>query len=79
MIEHNGKAICMLCTENVGALLLCISFKTKDVNSYVIFFNPKPQLAHSGSIAVLALWNASVSLQLPFGHSVYTRFAITVL
>jgi len=79
VIEHNGKALCIVCTESVGALLMCISFKTEDVNSYVIFSNPKPQLAHSGYIAVLALWNTSVSLGLPFGHSVYTRFAIAVL
>jgi len=48
VIEHNRKALCILCTESVGALLLCISFKTKDVNSYVIFSNPKLQLTHSG-------------------------------
>jgi len=38
VIEYNGKALCILCIESVGALLLCISFKTEDVNSYVIFF-----------------------------------------
>jgi len=48
-----GKHLCILCTESVRALLLCISFKTKDINSYIIFSNPKPQnqktqLAHSG-------------------------------
>jgi len=48
MIEHNGKALCILCTESVGALLLCISFETKDVNSCIIFSNPKLQLARSG-------------------------------
>jgi len=30
------------------ALLSCSSLKTKDVNTEVVFSNPKPQLAHSG-------------------------------
>ena len=40
----NGKALGLyiLCTESVGDLLLCISFKIEDVNSYVVFSNPKP-------------------------------------
>ena len=50
MIERNEKVLGLyiLCIESVGALLLCISFKTEDVNSYVVFSNPKPLLAHSG-------------------------------
>jgi len=41
------ESIIYPCTDSVGALFLCISFKT-DVNSYIVFSNPKPQLAHSG-------------------------------
>jgi len=29
-------------------LLLCISSKTKDVNTVVVFYNTKPRVAHSG-------------------------------
>jgi len=50
VIEHNGKALGLYipCTESAGTLLLCISFKTADVNSYVVFSNPKHQLANAG-------------------------------
>jgi len=48
VIECNGKALgpYILCSESVGALLLCISY-AEDVSSYLVVSNAKPLLAHS--------------------------------